>query len=373
MKKILCLIGFVLLLTNFCAAKTAAEILDEKYNEINDSNAGLAIPDEVKQSLNDYVDNEMTVENIAASLNAPKLLVFVFELFAKLFFKDFKLLVSLIVMLILMNILESVNQNKLSENNSLIKIIGTISLMTLMYSAIFSSMQETIAVIENVSAFTKTLMPVMIGLIVAQGDPAGAALYNSSLFTACQICSFIASGILMPMVNLYMAVIIASSISGNESIASIGGTIKKSITYIVGVVFTVFVGIMAFQSVLAAGADNLTKRTLKMAVGSLIPVAGGVLGEGMETLFSSVGVVKKTTGIYAVIVIVFIMLVPILSIISKIIMLKIAHLAANALNSKKIADMINEMSGVFSIMMTILIGIMLMMLTCVSIVIVSGG
>ena len=66
--------------------------------------------------------------------------------------------------------------------------------------------------------------------------------------------------------------IITSKITDRIQISKLAGFMKSSIIWFLGVILTLFVGVVSLEGSLSASIDGVTSKTAKAAVSSLIPV-----------------------------------------------------------------------------------------------------
>ncbi len=57
-------------------------------------------------------------------------------------------------------------------------------------------------------------------------------------------------------------------------ITSAASSLKSLVTWAMGLLLSIFVGLLSIQSVVASGADSVTAKTAKFLIGSFIPVVG---------------------------------------------------------------------------------------------------
>ena len=111
--------------------------------------------------------------------------------------------------------------------------------------------------------------------------------------------------------------------------------------------------ILATQSTLARGADSLATKTVQFAIGSMVPMAGGVISESFTTLRSGVSLLKTTAGIGGIIIILLIMLPGITPLFLYRVGLVVVSEGAKILSLNPISSMIDEMSGIVELLLGI--------------------
>ena len=90
--------------------------------------------------------------------------------------------------------------------------------------------------------------------------------------------------------------------------------------------------------------DAVGARTLKFAVGSLVPVVGGFLSDTLDTVAASGAVVKNAVGASGIIMICIICVTPIIKLAVMQIMFKLISAITEPITDKRISAMLWDMS-----------------------------
>ncbi len=105
---------------------------------------------------------------------------------------------------------------------------------------------------------------------------------------------------------------IISKISDRVQIDRLSKFFKSSAIWTMGIVLTIFVGLLSIEGSLSSSVDGLTAKTTKAAVSSFIPVVGKILGDAVDTVIGCTSILKNAVGIIGVIVIIGICILPII-------------------------------------------------------------
>ena len=70
----------------------------------------------------------------------------------------------------------------------------------------------------------------------------------------------------------------------------------------------IFITALNLQSVVSAPSDTIGLKTVKTALGTMIPFVGSALSDSVSILLAGAGTLKSTVGVYAIIVIVVVAL-----------------------------------------------------------------
>ena len=126
--------------------------------------------------------------------------------------------------------------------------------------------------IQNLVGFMNTLVPLLITLMIYTGNIATSSLLEPIILFIIEFISNIIVNLILPGVSIITAIIIVSKLSDKVQINKLAKFLKSSIVWFLGIVLTVFVGVISLEGTLASSVDGITAKTAKVAVSSMIPV-----------------------------------------------------------------------------------------------------
>ena len=138
---------------------------------------------------------------------------------------------------------------------------------------------------------------------------------------------------------------------------------------VLGIVLTIFVGVISLEGTLSSSVDGITAKTTKAVVSSAIPVVGKILGDAVDTVLGCGIVLKNAVGIIGVIVIIGICIVPILKLGILTIIYKLLATLTQAIADKKITSLLDETGDIFKIFLGILSALSVMLIVGTAIVV----
>ena len=115
--------------------------------------------------------------------------------------------------------------------------------------------------------------------------------------------------------------------------------------------------------------DGVTAKTAKAVVSSVIPVVGKVLGDVVDSVLGCGVILKNAVGVVGVIVIIGICILPVLKIATLSIMYSLASAVVQPVADDKIVKLLDEMSGVFKLLLAILCSLSVILIIGVTLVI----
>ena len=165
----------------------------------------------------------------------------------------------------------------------------------------------------------------------------------------------VASKILMPFLSILLALTLVSCINPRLSFSDVAAGVKKAVTVGLGLIMTVFTGLMTIQGLAGASADNVSSKAIRFAASSFIPIIGTSVSEAYSTVKGSLGVIRTTVGSIGIIVLLLIIARPILSVVAVKLMIFLAKCINDIFGQSRTSQLLKSVNSVLSIAMSILI------------------
>ena len=204
------------------------------------------------------------------------------------------------------------------ENKSISQIIYYVQYI-LIVTLIMINFTDVINMVKNsinsLVAFSNTLIPLLITLILTTGSIASANILQPILLFLITFIGNFINGIIMPFILISTSLSIVSKISDRIQLDKLSKFFKSSVIWILGVVLTLFVGVLSMEGTLSSSVDGITAKTAKAAVSGFIPVVGKILGDAVDTVIGCTSILKNTVGIVGVVVIIGICILPIIKLV----------------------------------------------------------
>ena len=182
--------------------------------------------------------------------------------------------------------------------------------------------RQGLETVQSISDYGKLLLPVMSAALVASGGPTSASgLYlGTALFDS--VLTGLISGILVPMLYVFLALSLAVSAIGNKMLERMRDFFKNLITWGLRMILTVFFAYMAI-TVVSGTADATAVKVTKMTISSVVPVVGGILSDAAETVLAGASTVRSTAGVVGLLAVLAITVVPFLQLAAQYLLLKL--------------------------------------------------
>lgn len=228
-------------------------------------------------------------------------------------------------------------------------------------------------VICELSDYMELSLPVLSGLLTASGHTGSATVLHFFIYHAAVFAGNLFSGILLPLASTYISIGIAASVTSNDGLKNLTSSIRTVTTKSMVFFCTVFTALLSLQGVIAGAGDTISRRTLKLAVGSFLPVAGNLLAESVDTFMSGVGVIRSVAGVFGVIVVFYLIIIPILKTLSNYFLVRISAFIGDMVGTPRIRTLLTVVADGYGMILSIATGVGIMFIICMAFLLIIGG
>ena len=371
MKKIILIFILVLLLLPCKVyAETEEEILSSTQEKFNISGFIKEAEEYMGESFGEVDLTEMLSQAVQGKIDNKTLYQKLLKLLGKEVSSSLKILISILVIIVIHGILKSITDNL--ENTSISQIIYFVQYI-LIVTLIMSNFTEIIKIVKETAndlvGFINVLIPLLLTLLVYTGNIATSTLLQPIILFISNFIGNIIVDVLIPIVLIIVVFSIISKISERVQIDKLSKFLKSGVVWFLGFVLTIFVGVVSLEGTLSSSVDGITAKTAKTAVSSIIPVVGKVLGDVVDSVLGCGVILKNAVGIIGVVVIIGICILPIIKIGTLSIIYNLASAVIQPVADDKIVKLLDEMGGVFKLLLGILCSLSVLLIIGVTMVV----
>lgn len=180
------------------------------------------------------------------------------------------------------------------------RIITVIAAAAIVMPTIEKCVENAASTIISGGDFMLCYVPVFSGICASAGNITSSVSYNMIVLMAAEIGVRIAANIIVPLISICMAMNIIEAINPKMNLSSVTELIKKLSTGLLGLIMTVFTGMLSVQSIVGASADTVGVKAAKFVVANLVPVVGGAVADAYTTMRSGLGMLRGATGAFGI-------------------------------------------------------------------------
>ena len=368
------IIGLFILIIIIISPKTYALNEEETINEQKENFGIGTFIKEAKEYTGEFFDgvdiNEVLNNAISGKIDNTEFLKRGLRILGNEFNISLKSIFSILIIIIIHSVLKSISES-LENNNisNLIYYVQYILIATIImsnFSDIITTVRETTS---NLGGFINLLIPILTSLMMYTGSITTSSLLQPIILVAINFIGNLIQNILIPIVLLMASLSIISKISDKVQIDKISKMMKSGVTWVLGVVLTIFVGVLSLEGTLSSSIDGITAKTAKAVVSSAIPVVGKILGDTVDTVLGCGVILKNAIGILGVLIVIGICIVPILKLGALTMCYKLVAGVCETVADKKIVSLLDQIGDVFKILLAILASISVMLIIGITLII----
>lgn len=364
MKKTCCIILIILiLLVPQVVYSSAEDILQEQTEELNISSF-IQEADKYTQNIFPELNiGELFNSAITGKIDNGIIYRAIVSIIGKEVASGITALGSILVIIVIHSILktfsEGLNNKGISQITYYVEYILIVTLIMTKFTSIIEITKQTI---QNLVGFMNSLIPILITLMITTGNITTANVVQPVILF---LIGFIGNGIItiiLPLLLISTVLGIISNISNKIQINKLSKYFKSSIVWVLGIVLTVFVGVLSIEGTLTSSVDGITAKTAKAAVSSFIPIVGKILGDAVDTVIGCSAVLKNAVGLVGIVIIIGICILPIIRLSVLTICYYITSAICEVIADEKIVKLLDQMADSFKILLAILFAASTMLL-----------
>lgn len=277
-------------------------------------------------------------------------------------------MINLLIIAALSGVLQILKSSDGEKEISETAFFACFTLMTMSALRIFSiTVGYGVQIIDTICEFVTKLSPVFAALLVSGGSVTSAAAFHPVLSAAVYIMTLLVDKCIVPMVYFSAVLGIVGHITPRLHMTAFTNLIRSVAKWLLMASLTVFTGVTAIYGFSAPVFDAVAMKGIKFAVGTFVPVVGGILSETVDTVLSSTKLMKSAVGTAGIISLAAICIVPVIKILAIYIMLRLTAAAAEPITDKRISDMLGEIASSVSLVLGMVITASTLFIICIAI------
>lgn len=240
-------------------------------------------------------------------------------------------------------------------------------------AAFWDAAQCAVGAVENISAFMKMVVPVVVTTLLTSGAIVSASVFEPTLLAVVEISVTVIQTLLIPLVMMTAAMNIVNGLSQRFKIQRMVKLMNQCVKWGLSIMLTIFVSAAGLQSIAAAGADGLTVKLTKFAASNLIPVVGGILSESVETVMNCSLLIKNSVGALGIICLAVIAAAPLLKLAAILLIFRLTAALAEPIAEPRSVVCLSELANAVSVLFSMLAAVTVMFVLALTVMINAGN
>ncbi len=218
--------------------------------------------------------------------------------------------------------------------------------------------------VHSLCDFITKLSPIFLGLIATTGKITSAAAFSPVLSGAVYLFSLAVDTVITPLVYMSAIFAIVGNISGKMQITAFNKLMRSVAKWVLTALFTIFTSLTALYGFNAPVLDAIGAKGAKFAVGTLVPVVGGLLADTVETVVGGTKVLKNAVGSAGMITVIIIAAFPVIKVWIVWLLLRLSAAVAEPICDKRMSMMLSDVAeSVGTVLALMMTAVMLFLIT----------
>ncbi len=252
-------------------------------------------------------------------------------------------------------------------------VVSTLAICTVILAPLVGVIERAGAAIQSGAAFMLSFIPVFAGILMTSGQAVSAGVYQVLLLGLAELLNWGASTFLVPLMTIFLAFSIVASLAPDLNLTSLANTLHKTASWVLGILMTVFVGLMTVQGVVGSSADSVTLKTAKFVAGSFIPVVGSAVGDALGSVYTCLKLLKSTVGAFGIFAVILIFLPALLETLVWQLALNLTAAVGDVFGLGQLTAVIRAAAKVLALLSAVMICCALVIVVSTAIMMMLGG
>ncbi|WP_239613851.1 stage III sporulation protein AE [Cohnella mopanensis] len=285
-----------------------------------------------------------------------------------------KLLVTIVLLTVFTMLLETMQGA--FERNAVSKVAYGIAYLVLIILAVNSFRTATSYAgdaIEQMVQFMLAMVPLLLTLLAGTGGVTSVAVLHPLIVFMIHTVGTFVHLVVFPLLFFSAVLHLVSSITERYKVTQLANLLRNIGIGVLGILLTVFLGVLSVQGATGAVTDGVALRTAKFVTGNFVPVVGKMFSDATDTVLSASLLVKNAVGLTGVIVLLFLCAFPALKILTLALIYNLAGAVMQPLGDTPIVHCLQTIGKTLIYVFAALASVGLMFFLAVTIILTAGN
>lgn len=285
-----------------------------------------------------------------------------------------KLLGMLVLLTVFSMFLQSLQTT--FEQHAVSKVAYAVIYMVLIIIALNSfklAVEYANDAIHTMSSFIVAMLPLLLALLASSGGIVSAAFFHPIIVFLINITGILVEHFTLPLLFLAVLLSIVSTLTEHYKVTQLANLFNNISIGSLGIVLTIFLGVISVKGTTSAIADGVAIRTAKFVTGNFVPVVGRMFTDATDTVVTASMLLKNTVGIAGVALLLIIAAFPSLKILAIALVYKLSAAILQPLGDGPVITCLSIISKSILYVFAALAIVSLMFFLSITVIVVAGN
>ena len=285
-----------------------------------------------------------------------------------------KLIVTIVMLAVFTMILETM-QNAF-ERNTVSRVAYAIAYLVLLIIAVNSFHSATKYAADAISTMVQFMLatvPLLLTLLASSGSFATVAVLHPLIVFMIHMIGTLIHLFVFPLLFFSAVLHLVSTISDRYKVTQLANLLRTVGVGLLGVLLTMFLGVLSIQGATGAVADGIALKTTKFVTSNFVPVVGKMFSDAADTVLSASLLVKNAVGLAGVVILLFLCAFPAIKILTLSLIYNLSAAVLQPLGDTPIVHSLQVIGKTLVFVFAALAAVGLMFFLAVTIILTAGS
>ncbi|MCE5173194.1 stage III sporulation protein AE [Paenibacillus profundus] len=285
-----------------------------------------------------------------------------------------KLIVTIVILAVFSMVLETLQTA--FERNAVSKIAYAISYMVIIILAINSfhiAIGYAKDAISSMIHFMMAMVPLLFTLLASMGSVVTVSVMHPLIVFMVHIIGTLIYAGVFPLLFFSAVLHIVSALSDKYKVTQLANLLRNISVGLLGVLLTIFLGVISVQGVTSSITDGVTIRTAKYITGNFVPVVGRAFSDATDTVISASLLVKNAVGLTGVIILLFLCAFPAIKILTLALIYNVSSAVMQPLGDSPVVGCLKTVGNSMIYVFAAMAAVGLMFFLAITILLTAGN
>lgn len=324
----------------------------------------------------DNQDITMLVENFATSnsfTSPANIIDSIMNIFTEELASNVWLLAKILAIALLsglINVLSTDSSNGIRDISGLICYCLAVGVIVTQYISAVAIGKEAIKGMGN---FIGLALPVLTALLSATGSIAASGVFQPAMALLSGSVAAAIEGAVLPIILAGGVLAVVNNMTERVQLSQLFSLSKTAAKWTIGLIFTIYFGVIAVQGMSANAIDGVSIRTAKYALDKFIPIVGSMVSGTMDTVLGCALIVKNAAGVTAMVLTFGLLIPPLIKIAGTIFVFRIAAALCEPIGETKLSKMMVSVAEISTYLFAVIMALGVMFMITVGLMMATGN
>ncbi len=322
-------------------------------------------------SVRDYIKNAVSGD---AAIEYGTLFRYMLEALKASALKFLPLMLAVTAVAVASSLIDSVKGGFASESVSEIVHLACVGIILVLLLSQFTQVIGAAAeIITDIRKQSEAFFPVLLTLMTAAGAGASAGVYQPGVLILTSGIITLVSAAALPAFIFSTAFTAVGNLTGSGNLRNMSGFFMSACKWLLSTAFFLYIAFLSVQGITASVYDGITVRTTKFALSKYVPIIGGYLSEGFNTVMAGSVLIKNSVGLTAVVILIATAAPFVINLAVLGLSLKLAAAVVEPLGNSRVSELLGGLSKSVGTLAAIIIGLAFLYFILLLLVISTGN